>query len=112
MACYAIGWGITQDEINEYEHLRFAEGESDVGVIVSFNSEAESVNDSLLIPARTKTLAINPLNWKTDVTTAEYPPVLTSFDDVVYHLYDYQFFYRNLQENVSARVSNYVELNS
>ena len=154
VACYAIGWSISEEELQENEHLKFAQGETDVGVIVSFNSEAEDVSDSLLIPAGTKTLAINPLNWKTDgtladkslnkgacftdydgnitseipqltgayiddvrgalkvtdVTSEEYPPVLSIFDSGVYHLYDYQFFYRNLQENVSARVANYLEL--
>ena len=154
VACYAIGWSISEEELQDYEHLKFAQGESDVGVIVSFNSEAEDVSDSLLIPAGTKTLAINPLNWRTDgtpadkslnkgacftdydgnitseipqltgayiddvrgalkvtdVTSEEYPPVLSIFDSGVYHLYDYQFFYRNLQENVSARIANYLEL--
>lgn len=156
VACYAIGWSITEAELQEYEHLKFAQGENDVGVIISFNSEAENVTDSLMIPEGTKTLAINPLNWKTDgtvadktmntgacftdydgnivnevpqltgayidetrgalkvtdVTSEEYPPVLSIFDSGVYHLYDYQFFYRNLQENVSARVANYKEINS
>ncbi len=154
VACYAIGWSISEEELQENEHLKFAQGETDVGVIVSFNSEAEDVSDSLLIPAGTKTLAINPLNWKTDgtpadkslnkgacftdydgnitseipqltgayiddvrgalkvtdVTSEEYPPVLSIFESGVYHLYDYQFFYRNLQENVSARIANYLEL--
>ena len=154
VACYAIGWSISEEELQEYEHLKFAQGETDVGVIVSFNSEAEDVSDSLLIPAGTKTLAINPLNWRTDgtpadkslnkgacftdydgnitseipqltgayiddvrgalkvtdVTSEEYPPVLSIFESGVYHLYDYQFFYRNLQENVSARIANYLEL--
>lgn len=156
IACYAVGWSITEEELQEYEHLKFAQGETDVGVIVSFNSEAESVTGSLMIPEGTKTLAINPLNWKTDgtvadktmnmgacftdyngnivneipqltgayidetrgalkvvdVTSEEYPPVLSIFDSGVYHLYDYQFFYRNLQENVSVRIANYKEINN
>lgn len=71
VACYAIGWSVTEEELQEYEHLKFAQGETDVGVIISFNSEAESVTDSLMIPEGTKTLAINPLNWKTDGTIAD-----------------------------------------
>ncbi|OXS24684.1 MAG: hypothetical protein BI182_04455 [Acetobacterium sp. MES1] len=43
----------------------------------------------------------------TDVAVADYPPVLDIFSDGVYHLYDYQFFYRNLQENVTQRIANY-----
>lgn len=152
VACYAIGWSISEEELEEYPHLRFAQGESDTGVIISFNSEAEDVTDSLMIPAGTRTLAINPLNWKTDSTLAskeendgacftdysgaivteipqltgayidpergalktpdvspeEYPPVLSIFSEGIYHLYDYQFFYRNLQENVAARLDAYL----
>ena len=148
VACYAIGWRVTEDDVKSCPQLKFAEGESDTGVVVAFNSEAESVTSSLLIPDGTKTLAINPLNWKTDgtpadkslnkgacftdyngeivseipaltgayideqrgalkvtdVTSGDYPPVLDIFEDGVYHLYDYQFFYRNLQENVKTRI--------
>ena len=152
VACYAIGWRITEEELEEYPHLRFAAGEDDTGVIIAFNSEAEDVTDSLMIPAGTRTLAINPLNWETDGTPAgkeenlgacftdysgeivseipqltgayidpergalkvpdvspdDYPPGLDIFSEGVYHLYDYQFFYRNLQENVGARVNAYL----
>ena len=152
VACYAIGWRVTEEELEEYPQLQFASGEEDTGVIIAFNSEAEAVTDSLMIPAGTRTLAINPLNWKTDgtpagkeenlgacftdysgnivteipqltgayldpvrgalkvtdVTPEEYPPVLSLFSDGVYHLYDYQFFYRNLQENVGVRLDAYL----
>lgn len=152
VVCYAIGWRITQEELAAYPHLRFAEGEQDTGVIIAFNSEAEDVNDSLLVPAGTKSLCINPLNWRTDgapadkaenlgacftdysgaivteipqltgayidetrgtlkvpdVNPEDYPPVLSLFDQGVYHLYDYQFFYRNLQENVGERLAAYL----
>jgi hypothetical protein len=43
-----------------------------------------------------------------DVTAEEYPPVLDIFEPGIYHIYDYQFFYRNLQENVKARVDAYL----
>ena len=39
----------------------------------------------------------------TGVTPEQYPPVLDLFESGVYHLYDYQFFYRNLQNNVAVR---------
>ena len=151
VACYAIGWSITEEELAAYPHLRVASGEADTGVIIAFNSEAESITDSMVIPAGTRTLAINPLNWRTDstpagkeenlgacftdysgnilteipqltgayldpvrgalkvtdVTSEEYPAVLSFFQDGVYHLYDYQFFYRNLQENVAVRLNAY-----
>lgn len=46
-----------------------------------------------------------------DVTVEEYPPVLPIFEEGVYHLYDYQFFYRNLQDNVATRVAEYMKEN-
>ena len=151
VACYAIGWRLTEDEVNEYPQLIPASGEEDTGVIVAFNSEAEAITDSLMIPEGVKTYAINPLNWMTDgtpadkslnkgacftdysgeivteipeltgayiddirgalkvtdVTPEEDPAGLNIFVDGIYHLYDYQFFYRNLEENVAARLNAY-----
>ena len=43
-----------------------------------------------------------------DVSPEEYPPVIQGFDQGVYHVYDYQFFYRNLQENVALRLAAYL----
>lgn len=45
----------------------------------------------------------------TDVDAADWPPVLEIFPEGVYHLYDYQFFYRNLEENVRLRIEKYAE---
>ncbi|MEG2137484.1 MAG: DUF3089 domain-containing protein [Oscillospiraceae bacterium] len=42
-----------------------------------------------------------------DVTPEEYPPGLSLFAPGEYHLYDYQFFFRNLQQNVADRVAAY-----
>lgn len=150
VACYAIGWGITEEEVKENPHIHMAQNAEDTGVLITFNSEAESVTDSPIIPAGMHTLGINPLNWKTDITYAEkslnigacftdysgsvtseipqltgayldpkrgtlrvtdvtpeeYPGVL--FADGIYHIYDYQFFYRNLQENVRLRLEAYL----
>ena len=48
----------------------------------------------------------------TDVTPEEYPASLSIFEDGVYHLYDYQFFYRNLLENVNVRTEAYLSENA
>lgn len=150
IAAYCIGWRITEDDLKACPWLKPAQGEDDIGVIVSFNSEAENVTGSLLVPSGSKTYAINPLNWKTDATPADASlnlgacftgydgtisqekPELTGayidptrgtlkvpeikpedysnklFPDGVYHLYDYQFFFRNLQQNVGVRVNAYL----
>ena len=152
VACYAIGWSLSQEEADQYPQLRPASAAGDTGVIITFNSEAENITTSTMVPAGTKTLAINPLNWATDSTPAgkeenlgacftdysgsivteipqftgayldpsrgtlkvtdvdpaTFPPGLSLFDSGIYHVYDYQFFYRNLQENVALRLDNYL----
>lgn len=42
----------------------------------------------------------------TDVSVTDYPAGLSFLEDGNYHLYDYQFFYRNLQENVEKRIAS------
>lgn len=152
VACYAIGWRVTEAELKAHPWLKMAQSAMDIGVIVSFNSESAAVQDSLMVPKGMRTKAINPLTWRTDnnyasalhnkgacftdysanikkeepyfcgawldaergtlkinskITAQAYPPVLDIFAAGVYHLYDYQFFYRNLQENVALRTSAY-----
>ena len=145
IAAYCIGWRITMEDLAEYPHLRMAEGETDTGVIVSFNTESPETSGSIIVPEGVRTIGINPLNWETgpesadkslnigacftdysgsivneipgltgayldeergtlkavDITPSDYSNSL--FPDGVYHLMDYQFFYRNLQQNVQTR---------
>ncbi len=151
VACYAIGWRLTPEDLAACPYLKAAQGERDTGVIVTFNSEAPAVESSLAVPGGTKTLSINPLNWRTDsvpadrssnlgacfpdysgriqreipgltggyldsrrgtlkvpdVSPEDYPPGLDLFQPGEYHLYDYQFFYRNLEKNVQDRLAAY-----
>ncbi len=44
------------------------------------------------------------------LTVQDYPPKIRGFQEGAYHAYDYQLFYRNLQENVAVRVLTYMEL--
>jgi hypothetical protein len=41
-----------------------------------------------------------------DIDPNEYPPILDVFKEGEYHIYDYMFFYRNLQENVRLRIES------
>ena len=45
----------------------------------------------------------------TDVDKKEFVPGLPLFSEGVYHIYDYQFFYRNLQKNVNLRIKTFME---
>ena len=71
VACYAIGWCITDEEISKYPHLKTARGEDDTGVIIVYDCEAEDVKSSLVVPEGKRSRSINPLNWKTDPTPAD-----------------------------------------
>ncbi|MBR4158193.1 MAG: DUF3089 domain-containing protein [Oscillospiraceae bacterium] len=41
----------------------------------------------------------------TDVTADEYPPGIDIFAEGSFHIYDYQFFFENLRENVATRTT-------
>lgn len=153
VATYMIGWNITDEELTAYPYINMAEGEADTDVIVSFCTESEDINTSIIVP--TSTNSINPLNWMcddtlaesslnlgacfvdgegeilfeypeftgayidaergtlkvTDVSKEEYPAKLSILDEGNYHIYDYMFFYRNLEKNVQTRINQYEMLN-
>ena len=72
VAAYVIGFSVTRDELAKYPHWKFATGESDTGVIVSWNTEGpknvkENAKNAVVLP---NAISINPLNWKLDETYA------------------------------------------
>jgi len=68
IAAYAIGFRFNKEWVNANSHLKMATGETDTGVIITF--EAEGPNNDPCFPILGGTLSINPLNWKTDDTRA------------------------------------------
>ncbi len=44
-----------------------------------------------------------------DVDPADYPAIVPGLREGAFHIYDYQFFFRNLQENVAKRVERYMK---
>lgn len=147
VAAYLIGWRILEGR----PYLKMAEGDDDLGVIISFEAEDPDVIDSIIVPGGVKTLGINPLGWTRDCSVASrnlnngacftnYDGEITReiddfsgayldpergtlkvldvdpkdwsnslFPDGVYHLYDYQFFYRNLEKNVQERIERWFD---
>ncbi len=71
IAVYAIGWPMTEEMITRYPQIVPAKGETDTGVVISYECEDGTVTDSLIIPEGTKMISINPLNWRTDSTKAD-----------------------------------------
>ncbi len=151
VAVYAIGCPLTSEFIKKNQHVKPAQGENDFGVVVAFDCEAPELTNTLLVPEDTEAFAINPLNWRTDETSADknlnlgacftdysgdikseipnfcgayldtkrgvvkipdivssdYPPVVSFLPQGAYHVYDYMFFFRNLQKNVKTRIQTF-----
>ncbi|MBP3729555.1 MAG: DUF3089 domain-containing protein [Lachnospiraceae bacterium] len=153
VAVYAIGAGLPETTVEKYPWLKAAEAETDLGGIICFDCELPGVTGSVLLPAGSRSLTINPLSWSrstepaeawmnqgacffagdeifleqpylcgcyiepergalivTGINPAHFP---TDEADVLppgnLHEYDYQFFYRNIQENVEKRLEAYFE---
>ena len=74
VAAYAIGYSITSLDLAANPHLKFATGESDTGVIISWHVEGpKNVEEHATIPnvAILKDgISINPLSWKRDESYA------------------------------------------
>jgi hypothetical protein len=74
VAAYAIGYSITNDDLEANPHMKFAIGESDAGVILSWHAEGpKNVEANGPIPnvaILRNGISINPLNWKRDETYA------------------------------------------
>ena len=135
VAAYPIGFSITKEDLENYPYLKFATGESDTGVIISYNTEGpknveENARNVAVLPGA---ISINPLNWKLDETyasasenkgslvqnketnlargvivTKTTAPVTDGkefFGPASFHENDYSFFYKNLQENVAKRIA-------
>ena len=69
VAAYPIGFAVTKDYL-ERTGLKFAEGATDTGVIVSWNTEGVGNKDAKNATLAPNGLSINPINWKRDDTYA------------------------------------------
>lgn len=67
VAAYIIGYTVTDEDL-EKAKLECAQGESDTGVVITYNTQSPtSLGGPMLLPGAH---CINPLNWKTDDTYA------------------------------------------
>lgn len=72
VAAYVIGYAVTKDDLKANPHWKFATGDSDTGVIISWNTEGKknietNARTCVLFP---NAISINPINWKLDDTYA------------------------------------------
>jgi hypothetical protein len=68
-AAYAIGYSVTPEYLAGNPHLKFAAGPDDIGVIISYNTQAPVIGgkNPVVLP---NALAINPITWTTGETPA------------------------------------------
>ena len=79
IAAYVIGFAVTKDDLKNYPHLKFATGEADTGVIVSWNTEGPGNANAKNMVWMPGAISINPLNWKLDDTYADAEENLGSY---------------------------------
>ena len=70
VAAYAIGYRISAEDVKN-KHIHPAYGETETGVTISFNS-ALSTDGVWPLVAEGAVTCINPVNWKTDSTPANF----------------------------------------
>ena len=81
IAAYPIGFAVTKDFL-ERTGLKFAEGATDTGVLVSWNTEGVANKDAKNATLAPNGLSINPINWKRDDTYAPAKDNLGSLDEM------------------------------
>ena len=85
IATYAIGYTVTPKELANYPTLRPAQDSIDTGVLIGFNSVTRPEAVSPLF--RDNVVCINPVNWRTDATSApSYQGFTVSLDTTIHTL--------------------------
>ena len=70
IAAYLIGYSVTPSYLKDNPHLKFAESADDIGVIISYNTEAPVIGEPGNPVVQDSALVINPINWHRDETPA------------------------------------------
>ena len=133
VAAYVIGYQLTAEDMR-YPTIRAAQGATDTGVTICFNSVASPEAEIEVLSGKT-VVGINPVNWCTDATPATYVydfggacDTLTATLDTVthltlisgykgtcpilpfvgkpgnYHGLEIPLYYRSLQQNIEQRI--------
>jgi len=119
VAAYAIGYSITKEDLEANPHMKFATGETDTGVIISWHAEGPKSVGSKFLSADEKTGAteIRDINGDAQVDLAR-GTVITNAKAIPnemvefagpqsYHQDDYSIFYNNVKDNVAKRIAAY-----
>ena len=74
-AAYVLGYKVTNADMAQCSHIRPAEGETDTGATICYNTVKDV---KYIIPViSTSDICINPVNWRTDATPATLHDTIT-----------------------------------
>ena len=131
VAAYVLGWKITAEDLAAGSAIRPAQGADDTGVTICYNS-VEDPSAANPIVSGGNTVAINPVNWRTDATPAVLFDTLTVtldpgtklllvdgyegtgyawkpyFEDGCYHTFEIRWYGGCLRENIARRCEAYL----
>lgn len=129
-AAYVLGWGLNEDDM-KHPCIKPAQAADDFGVTISYNSVADTTGIWNLVMDDSR-YCINPVNWKTDSTPAEFTyqgqplqahidksnnvlvidnfeeehnPFATLWPNGCLHHYEFLFFGNQLRDNAKLRVN-------
>ena len=74
-AAYVLGYMVTNADMAECSHIRPAEGETDTGVTICYNTVKDVKYVNPVIAA--SDICINPVNWRTDATPSTLHDTIT-----------------------------------
>ena len=83
-AAYVLGYKVTKADMAACSHIRPAEGETDTGVTICYNTVKDVKYVLPLIAG--SAICINPVNWRTDATSATLHDTITITVAPEYHV--------------------------
>ena len=132
VAAYVLGWKITESELEDCSSIVAAQGADDTGVTICYNSVKEPQDANPLV-SYGNSVAINPVNWRTDATPAVLFDTLTVtldqetklllvegfegtgyawkpyFKDGCYHTFEIRWYGDKLRQNIADRCEAYLQ---
>ena len=131
IAAYTIGYRITQPMLDSFPTIKPAQGATDLGVTINYNS-VRSPECAIPVISKDNVVCINPVNWHTDTLTAHFRDSLTvrcdpeshllivgGFDktDTLpvigragnYHHYELRLYPNYMRKNIADRIQAYFE---
>ena len=83
-AAYVLGYKVTPGDTMQTQHIKAAQGETDTGVTICYNTVKDVKYIKPVIAATC--MGINPVNWRTDATPATLHDTITVALSPAYHV--------------------------